>query len=461
MPIINVDKYVDIYIHYHSSRVQPMADDADLIFSPLRNSILDDIRNSGMTLQARVNMMNNKDHHGAAQALEFANELANGTLLQDTLESIARSLNNAIDTQLTIDTYYKEALTFANLLENGSPELRTVKNFLNLLVRALDARDAYNKTALNIFIGFIADVTGKNKRQFRFTPGILLSDNELPGIRKIEEYLDTAVNSFNKNGYVSANSFRQTIANIFTRQLGASIARTIVTKVDVSKEKQIDRILRSINSTNVKFLNSNVSLAKTATSSNIERVGVLNTKGMSIDVISGDKTITVEVGSDFNFKALPTIEKDRLQIVAESTIGLVNLSEDIADTNVAYNIFTHKHQFLTAYTELSTTIAASFLKNSVLTANQDEINQFLLINGKFYPVLSIISNICEKTLRRGAIPHQMIQIEGLKPKTNTWLGREKNWKTAEKRSKLVKQVIDELKIGLYFNSNILAQYLPY
>lgn len=457
MSVINVDDYVDVYIHYHASHMAHMAENASLFFVPLRNTILDDIGNSAMAQQAKASIINNKNHNSASQALDFADELANRNLVQSTLETIAQNLNQTIDERLAsnaIDSYYKQVLSFSGLLENGEPDLRHVRDFLNLLVDALNMTGGYNQRFINILRSFGSSVRGK---QIRFNPGgaTLVSNSQLQTISKIEDALNRAVARYNSGGRrLSANSFRQTIAYIFRGVLGTSIAEAIKQKVFNDADRQVDSILRSLGLTSKQSSNK--------TSSNQGSANVLNTKGMNITVTSGKNTFTIEVGSNFNFKTIGEINSDDLEIVANSTIGMVGFSDNDVDNNYAYNILAHKYQFYSAYSEVGSTVAARFLKDSLFTTNQKQIYQFILVNGKFYPILSIISNICEQTLRFGIIPKQLIEIEETRSRTNSWFGDEgPNWELARARSEMVRKVIDDLKIGLYFNSNVLTRYLPY
>lgn len=455
---IDVDKYVDNYIHYHVQRMRYMADYADTIFVPLRDNAINDLKNAASELNIRASMFNSTSHLKAAQALNFADELSNGTLLQDTLNDIAATINTAIDAELAkavIDDYYKGALSFASLLAQGAPDVRMVKDFLNLLTNALDLAGGYDARLVKILKSFARNIIGKD---IRWNPGgaQMISKQQAEIIMKIEDALDRAVDRYKEKGELSAASFRQTIVYIFHRLLGSSLAKTIVARINNEVlAKRVPKILQSLN-----FRPENGGSANEVPPKN-ERAEIINTKGMTLDVVSNGTTFTIEIGSNLNYKEVPMagVTND-LNIVANSTVGDYLMFDDAEASEFAYNIIAHKYQVYSAYSEVISTVAASFLKNTLFdNVNKNQTYQFLLINGKIYPVLSIISNICERTLRFGNIP-KMISMESTSDGTNSWLGVEgPDWELAIKRSKMVKKVIDTLKIGLYFNSNVLVDYI--
>jgi len=451
---INVSNYVDNYIHYHKGRVQPIARLSNYIFIPIRDTAIADIRKAAISQEVLANMYNRGDNQSAALTLDIADQIANGTLLQSTLDGIATTLNSAIDSRLmssNLDNFYKHALSFSTMLQHGVANTRIVKDFLNLLTYALDATGGYNVQLLSELRRFGRTVTGKN---IRFNPGNakVVSQEQLAILSKICDALANARYKFQQSGnQLSAASFRGTIVYIFRRVLGSSLADSIIARAIEDGESQVDDILTS--------LGFKPEQGKTIPSNTSSTVGIINTKGMSLNITQNGKTTTIEIGTDMQIANLGTVASGNVDILGTSTIGAINFGSPSA-RNYAYNIIAHKRQFKESYEDVYTAVAATFLRDTLVDTNKQETAQFLMVNGKVYSVLTIINNICEKYFANNQVPFG-VTIEETAEGTNRWRGDAftPNWDLAYKRSQAVNEAINVLKIGLYYNSNILNNYI--
>lgn len=457
--VIDVGKYVDWYIHYHRGRVEPIANSAKTLFAPMHDEAMDDIQNLVNVKNLIANKFNNGDNQSAAAAIDVAEQIADGSLLQSTLDSIATELNSAVDREIVSsqkDSFYDEALQYATMLEQGSAKSQIVKQFLNLLVQALDLTGGYNAQFLAELRRFAKTVTGKN---IRYNPGNVttVSQEQLLKLTKIRDALSKAADRFEQSGQkLSANSFRGTISYIFTQVLGTSLASSIVARGKQDGKVQVEEALIACG--------FRPEQAKEQANNTENKINIIKTKGLTLNVTEKGKTTTIEIGTDLKMNTLGTQIgevgwRENIQIIDSTTYGAINFGSPELRT-AAYNILAHESQFSNEADYVYNAIAASFLKESLLGANKQEAAQFIIVGGKVYSVLSIIHRLCKKYFDLFEQPFG-IEYSKTPESSNAWRGEKgiPNWKWAYKRSSAVTRIINQLQIILYYDDKLLLENL--
>lgn len=452
-----VDRYLNDYVFYHWQHFNEEADMSRYLFEGKYHEVIQDLEFAALGPMAQASMFNSSDKTGAAASLDVADEIANGTLLEQSLEEIAAGLNSAIDYHANtndIMTLYREALTYANMLEGGVPQVNTVKRFLTLLTSALDLAGGYNASTLSAIRNFGRGITGK---QIRFNPGNVqvVSESQLTELFNIQDALARANQKFSESGQtLSAASFRSTIVYIFKRVIMQKLAQSMLSDTVQEGLSQVDDILLA--------LGFKLEQPKTKKpNSSAQKMDIINTKGLQLDVKKSGTTATIEIGTDMQVQFVNLDQGGDINIIAKSTIG------DLYATGspiryYAVNLIAHRNDFIEEYESMIASTAACFVRDSMLGgANKKYTSQFILVNGKIYSVLRIIKNICD-TYLTGAFVSRGVQIQELNRGANAWQRDEEtngpNIRLAVLRSNLVNEVINKLTISLHYNKNLISQY---
>ena len=446
-----VDRYINSYVFYHW---QHFSDDesnaAAYLFQGKYQEALNDIGVAALGSEAQASMFNSGDKAGAAASLQIANSISDGSLLQEALDEIATDINNEIDylavTYLDIEQLYKQALEFGNIFEKGFAEYNAVRKFLTLLTSALDMAGGYSETFLKELWGFGSSVTGIKK--FSFNPGTakssaVMSHSQLVLLEKIQQYLANAKNAFLSSGKeLSKRSFESTISTIFKKTIMRSLASSLMSDTMQLSEEQIDDILISLG---CKPERGNGKRQRVFNSTS--KISVINTKGMQLNVTKNGQTATIEIGTDMQVESVGKSKNvgDSINIVARSTIG----SMYPVGTSMRYyaaNLIAHQNNFSKEYDIMRASTAASFIRDSILSTNQ-QTSQFLLINGYVYPVLTLIKNMCDEFMQNRGDIFPAITIQEFDKKTNSWKTDENakgpSVRLALLRSQLVNNIINQ------------------
>lgn len=456
-----VDRYLNNYVYYHWQHFSDSgeSDSATYLFEGKYQEAIDSITASTFAYQLQANEFNNADKSKSAAALDLVDQLANGTLLEETLDQIAASVNTAIDNKvenINFQDLYRAALSYANLLENGHAEYRDIHAFLRILTQTINQAGGYNPQFLSELRTFGRIARG---RRFNFNPGDakIVSQSQLTNLNRIQKALANAVDKFEQSGNrLSATSFRSTIVFIFRQVLSDAIATNLLNFAFQDEEKQINDILISFG---FKLQQSLPSQDKIHT-----KVNAINTDGLQLSVTQNGNTATIEIGTSIQTHWIDSSgSKTSSNIIAKSTIGQM-FQDGSPSKFYAYNLIAHRDQFPEEYNIMRASIAASFMRDSIMGANKQQVTQFLMINGHVYPILTIIKNICDEYMRNSGQGSTLgIIIQEPASGSNRWQTDENyrgpNVRLALIRSQLINNIINKLSISLNYNSNILNNYI--
>lgn len=452
-----VDRYLNTYVHYHWQSFSGNADHAAYLFEGRYQEAIDDISAATFGQQLLANEYNSADKQGPAAVLDIADQIANGTLLQETLDAIALSVNQAIENKaqnINLQDLYAAALSYASLLENGHAQYRDIHAFLTILAQAINQAGGYNAQFLAELRQFGRIARGK---KFNFNPGDakIVSQIQLENLNKIRLMLERAEDKFlQSGGQLSAASFRGTITAIFRRVLANAVGTNLIASAFQDGEAQIDEILKSLG-----FKSESSSPHKSKTKA---RFDVINNETMRLSITQNDNTTVLEIGTNLRILDSNGISKQDINILARSTMGQM-FDENSPTKYYAYNLMAHRDVFEDEYNLMRASIAASFMRDTIMGVNKQQTYQFLMVEGKVYPILTIVKNICDSYLRNGGQYAFGFQIEETNPGDNAWKTsgnvRGPSIQLAILRSNLINEIISKLTIALNYNSNILSNYI--
>lgn len=459
-----VDRYLNNYIYYHWQHFSDSgeSDAAAYLFEGKYQEAIESISAATFTVQSQTDEINNANKPMAAEVLDIADQLANGELLADTLDQIALEVNNMIDRQaqnIDYDKLYKAALSYSGMAQNGNVQYATVRAFLQLLTYALDQAGGYNAQFLNELRWFGKTLTGRKK--FNFNPGNakIVSQEQLTNLSKIQNALIRAGEKFQQSGKsLSAASFQGTIVYIFTQVISNAIASNLLKNTFQDAERQIDNILISLG------CKPEAGSSPQKQSNSYAKIKVIDADGLQLQVTQNNNTAIIEIGTNMQ---VHWVNSSGSQvggtIIARTTIGQM-FPDNAPNKYYAYNLMAHRDQFPEEYGIMKASIAASFMRDTVMGANKRQANQFLMINGRIYPIITIIKNICDEYMRNQGQTGQFgIAIQEPVSGSNRWqtdeYTRGPNVRLALLRSQLINNIISKLSINLNYNSNILSNYI--
>lgn len=454
-----VDRYLNSYVHYHWQSFEDNADAAGYLFSGKYQEAIDTMTAATFGGQLQASQFNNADKASAAEALDVADQIANGTLLQETLDDIAAQVNSAIEARsvnIEYEKLYEAALSYQNMMESGTVQYSTVHSFLQLLTYVLDQSGGYNAQFLSELRWFGKTITGRKK--FNFNPGNAraVSQDQLANLTKIQNALIRSAEKFKQSGQtLSAASFRQTIAYIFNKGIKDQIALNLFKSAFEEGDIKVDNILVSLG-----FKPEQPLPRKTNVT---QQTNIINTNGLQLQIAQNGTTATIEIGTNLQVHWIDTIGGSKsINILSRTTMGEL-FAAGTPNRYYAYNLMAHRDQFQEQYNIMRAATAASFVRDSVMSVNKQQVSQFLMINGRVYPILTIIKNICDEYMRNSAQGQIGITIQEPATGSNRWQVNEHtrgpSVELALIRSQLINNIIDKLTIQLHYNSNILSNYI--
>lgn len=484
---INVDTYVDIYIHYHASRFinNGGLEEANSYFAEKYDTAISGMRKNAIDAQAKaIGARMRARGTSASQSMDIAEGLAQGDLLETTFESIADELNKKIEQTAEVASFeelLQQSGDFYNLLSEKQVETASLKEFFSLLMQAMNLMNGYPKSMVVAFNKMGKKLTGDKNFSMSTEGGLnrrgsTLTMSDLKTADKIIEILDTATQKFAEKGSVNKNSFRTTVTQIFSRVIGENFAKNILASIVQEVTDDVDAQLTSIpnlfpsdkTSKAVVKGASRDSLGKTS------KVDVFNQDAFKLEFEYGGRQCEVALSTNISakwYKELYDEGTANVSLVSRTPVG--TYFKDGGEKYLAYNVLAHSFSspaYHQAYRILRASTAASFLQEwmsgtgAKIKGGFINKAQFLMINGRIYSVMSIINAICNELMDlspdvESADSPINLRIGGLAKPKNEWQApKNPNWQGAWRRAQLVKGIIDRLQIYASFDSSVLNRY---
>lgn len=483
MPI-NID--VDAYVHYYLQDFQINGGflQSEAYFLNKFNVAVSKMKADAFEnqLTALMNANRDIDQQTLREAMSLGTELSEGTLLEETLNSLAESINNSIEkayngtdiTQLMVGLGQK-LHSFNDLFSKGIPEIHRLNKFFETLVEVFNQLNGYySKKLLRILKQFGIDIMGKN---VSFGQDVwsnaknvdILSKDELIQLSKIQEYLTNAANAFKKNNnQLSTRSFSSTINNIFSTILGEGWAVSTLSSIVSNSLNEFENALAAIPN-----MCSEVSPGGTGKDiqGTVSKVDVFSNDAFSMSLEQYGYNLKINIGSNLSVKTYSTYkESTNIHIVSGSPLGKYISQMPIIGQYYTYNTIVHNDEAgsANAFRTLRAAYAATFFNEWLSGSGQMmegglNINtaQFLMVNGRVYSIMSIVRNVCNKLLGIDDFESANMPIHlHISKINNAWSANQSkgpNWVDARIRSEAVKAVINQLIISVDFNAGILFE----
>lgn len=469
------DRWMINYIVYHHGHLQEYGDveKATTYFNARYQNMKANMDISALESQMntiQVNMRSKAQRAGGS--LKILNELQRGNLLSQTLDEIANGLNQAMDSagqQVNFDTYQwilQEAGQYSGMLAS-SPDARQIDDFFTLLIWALEQSKLIDINILQALSGISESLGGTNfSIDKNLSSQILgLTTQDAIASQKIIDALSKVTEKMNKDGIVSPRSFAMTINYIFQKVIGNKLQQLMLAE-------GLNHLVNQVDNEFNKIMNKPLSQGKLTWIDKGQRspdttktfnTDVFNNGIFSLQVKKGKQFYDIEISTNTEIKWYKNMKSNtKIQ-----TIGKANLETYFSyklEKYLAYNIIAHRYSgpdFEEAFNAIKASTAASFFNDWVQNTGFQTSNgakaQFLMINGKVYSVMRIISNICEDILKNEGSGAFQMDIPTSKIK-NTWIGNGPNIQNALTRSKMVNEIINILTISATLNANILLKY---
>lgn len=404
----------------------------------------------------------------SAAALQAIDQLAQGNTLEQTLDGIADILNQSIEKTYNTSSYDQiiaQAGNFNSILEEGKASARQLNEFFNLITQAI-AQINNGAVPRDLLTGLAKIGKDLGPASFRLAGNStrVINKAQLDEVDKILTYLSNAGEKLKKEGFVSADSFTSTIRNIFSTVIGEKLSMVLLGNALVNMDSAIMQAFKEIGIT----VNGASPYSPGGGSSN--KVDIFNSDAFNLSVNMPDNsTMNIEIGSNTSVKWYQDIAKGKsadIHLVSKTTFGQLIREFDNDIARVMRNIVAHSKDNEPIYWGLRSVLSASFVnqwlagKGNISQQNKIDTAQFIMINGKLYSVLSLVSKIVDETLQYATIGSTpRTDINGISSLENKWLNLESGekgmWAAAYRRSNPLKEAIDRLTISCTFNSNFL------
>lgn len=494
--IVDIDAYIDGYIHYKSNVASAWIDTSNAFFEAKRQEALSKAIGTAVDgqVQAIVNKMNSQVPQ-AKQSIEVAKEIANGNTLEEILQEIANQMNAQLSSSFgSINSQFvsirSKAQEYGNSKFNiDGGKFNQINNFFKLIQEGLKL---LNYTATKEEIAAFAAIQDVfNGKANNLKSVAVVSQQSATVAGQIINYLATAAASF-QQGKLNKQSFRSTIVNIFSTAIGERLSAQMMQSIlqDIANNtngiivNNLQAVARS--NPNIKLTGSDYYLNKSG-QQRTSKVDVLgdDTFQLTVNYTDGDmnKTAVVELSSNLSVKWQQAKSKSVHIVGGTSLPGALDMmGADSQIFTAAYNVIAHRYSsnygkgkqnikkqskrgdFYQAYNTLRSSVAASFFTdwlsgsgNKLQVSGGIDKAQFFMYNGKIYSVLTIVRKICENEDRL----RTMAQINGVTKLNNQFEGKlgDWDWDLAKARSNKVWQAINGLTITATLNTNFLAGIL--
>lgn len=485
--VIDVDSYVDhFYIHYKTQTAAHLTKAVDDYFNIDRSpAALGEKKLAAAEAQMNAMLAQMQQQTPAASDVyKIIHNLTQGQLLEQTLQSIADSMNASIEREYgkeynntvnNIQSTYNKALT------NGSMEVNQAKNFFEEIQKALSLiGENFNDSELQSFQSLQQVFSGQKEWTKELVP---VSKKSTTVAAQIIKYLNNAAESWSKEKKLSSQSFASTITQIFSTAIGEELSRQMIQTALWDIENQSDDIIIDT-LTNIAS-KSNAIITASGKDFYKDKKGQKRTS--KADLITGDvfqlstvingQNLTIEISANTSVKWQQKKSRS-IHIVNGFPIQTAFEGVDANGQQVAYNVIAHRYSpnypkgsttsrkgnFYQAYNKIRASVAGTFFtewltgSGNILNSRGIDKVQFLMYNGRIYSVMSIINKIC-KQLEEGKNPVG-VEFRGLKNIDNSFIGENVTKENmdiywANERSNAVRKAINALAITGSLNPNIL------
>ena len=502
--VINIrdytERWLNDYIVYHAGHFANEYRDLDragLYFDLKYQEAMDNLQEGALVGQMEAIQQNMQAlAPGAASALNLYDALQNGSALENAMDQIAQALNQGIElaysnNSVSPDNYeqvLQEASKFNTLLAQGSPEIQEVNAFFDLVLQGMTMAGKINTDLLNGLTRIGQHLTGNTSfqlnQQWNNKAVTTLTVMDMKACENVLRYLDNAMKKFDAASYtsggttiskspgmLSAASFGGTIKNIFNKQIGERLARTILAsgiKQAVNKSDSIFNQL--VQSGQLKLGNGKLTMGgdRRDQANRVSKVDIFNQRAFQLSVTENGQTYDIEIGLNTSVKWYSGLkENNEIHMVAGSPLGSY-FKSGTPEHYLAYNVIAHRASpggYDEVFRTLKASVAATFFNEWISgtgarikrsTAYVNKV-QYLMVNGRIYSVMRIIRNICNEIARTNNW-NSAFNLDISRNDSNKWIGNNPNIPDAMVRSQLVNKVMDKLVIGATLNSNILLQY---
>lgn len=485
--VIDIDAYVNhFYIHYKTQTASHLIGVVDNYFNVDRSpAALGEKKLAAAEAQMNAMLAQMQQQTPtASNVYKIIQEITQGQLLEQTLQSIADTMNTSIEREYGrqySDTINSVQSTYNKALENGNMGTSQAISFFNEIKKALSLiGENFSNSELQSFQTLRRVFSGKTEWNKDLVP---VSKESTTIAAQIIKYLNSAAEKWSEKGELSSQSFASTITQIFSTAIGEELSRQMIQTALWDIENQSDDIV--VNAlTNIASKN-NATVTASGKDFYKDKKGQKRTS--KADLITGNvfslstmingQNLTIEVSTNTSVKWQQK-KSHSIHIVSGFPIQTAFEGLDANGQQVAYNVIAHRYSpnyptgsttsrkgnFYQAYNKIRASIAGTFFtewltgSGSVLNSGRIDKAQFLMYNGRIYSVMSIINRIC-KQLEEGKNPVG-VEFRGLKNIDNSFMGADVTkedmdpyW--ANKRSDAVRKAINMLTITGSLNPNIL------
>ena len=485
---INVDDYVDhFYIHYKTQTAKHLAGYAQSLFDQKRIEAINKAR--GAVTDDQLNAMlatMNSQVPSAASVAKIIKSIDEGNLLEQTLNQIAESMNEAITREYGnnyADTISSVQASFNTSLVNGGMGAQAAAEFFNQIEQAMaligehmnDAELGSFKALQQVF----ADGSGWSEDL------VAVSEQSVTIASRIIKTLNNAAQKLSAGGMVSRESFSSTITQIFSTMIGEELARQMIQTALWDIQQQADAaIVNTLSKLDGKVEWADVRQAGTDRfgekgQKRTAKVDIITSNVFSLSASLNGMTADIEIGANASVKWQQKKSRS-IHLVGGTpiTTAFSNMGIDSNGLQAAYNVIAHRFSpnypsgsttsrggnLYQAYNSIRASVAGSFFtewltgSGSPLGHGGIDRAQFLMYNGRIYSVMSIINKICEGLLAGKRSVNA--EIRGINKIDNSFIGykvnsEEMDVELANERSELVRGVINSLTIAGSLNTNIL------
>ena len=479
--IINVDNYVDYYIHYHHGKAANLISPAIEVFNEKYSQNINSLHSDMIQgqIDAVIKTMQAQGQN-VSNGLEIALALENGNLLENTLDDIARLLNEGIGAywnNINYEDVLRGAYSLSNMLENSNNvDIQKIQQFFHYLHEGLKLLGDEGKVDASTLLALTSAGRAMSKDptfSLNWNDITTVDATEISVAKEIAKYMTKAAEKFGQ-GPISAQSFRGTISNIFNRSIGEPLSKVFVAQglqyAENLANQTIDNTLVERSNGQLKWAGKSspsLSSTKISASGGTSKADIINDDAFSLTTKINGHDLTIEVATNMSVK-WHSSKRKRIQIVSNTTLG--SLYKDIEEKTLAYNIIAHRKSssaFNQAYRNIRAGTAAAFFNewlsgsgSQLLGTSSIDKAQFLMINGKVYSVARIVTNICKDIETQGNNSAFRMDIQGIDTSINKWVGTpgKPSIIDAQKRSNYVNGVLNKLVVGCTLNSNILTKY---
>lgn len=495
------ERWLNDYIVYHYGHFATDYGDlskADAYFTQKFKDAMDDLNETALTDQMDAIQNNMKSlAPEAAQALNLYNSVSDGTALESAMEQIANAVNEGVSLAYNNNSVnpsnYEQILqsaeSYKGMLSNGTPGVAQVNEFFNLILEAMTMAGKIDTSFLTGLTNIGQELVGENATfsldpQWSNRTVKTVTKRDLEACTKVLQYLQNALTRFNEASYqsggvtinkqkgtLSAASFGGTIANIFNRQIGERLSRTILAKgISAAMKDPNSQLQQLVQSGELKLGTGRFTLGgdRRDVANRSSKVDIFNQNAFQLSLVENGQTYEIQIGMNTSVKWYGGLKQNaQIHLIAGSPLGSY-FQSGTEEHYLAYNVIAHRASpgdYAKVFRTVKAATAATFFNQWIsgtgasIRKSTAYINkvQYLMVNGKIYSVMRIIRNICNEIARTNNW-NSAFNMSIERKDSNKWIGQGPDKELAMKRSQLVNGVMDKLTIGATLNSNILLRY---